>query len=326
MRVACLLWVIVKDSILSLLIYFASMSIALAVHNVTKIFQKTNGKPLKAVDEVNLIIKPGQIYGLLGLNGAGKSTLINMISGILLPNSGDIRLFDFDVVRESEEAKKILGIVSQEIVMEPAFTVQEVLYYFSGMYGVPPGERSSRITKVLEDFHLSDKRYERARSLSGGMKRRLMIAKAILHRPKLLILDEPTAGVDVALRQRIWQVVRRLKEEGTTVLFTTHYLEEAEQLCEAITLIHNGKVIKEGNLATLQKEFSRNVIHFEVFDQNIRHLDGVRKIGNQYEYPVKDLAQDMAYVMKYYHANLKSIKNENASLEEIFLELTKPAQ
>ena len=170
----------------------------LRVNNVTKVFKNSKGQEFKAVDGVSLAIEPGKIFGLLGPNGAGKSTLINMISGILLPSDGEIEVFGINVKKDPIKTKQLIGVVPQEIVAEMAFTVEEVLYYFSGMYGVPRGERKQRIKAVLEDLGLSDKIHERARSLSGGMKRRLMIAKAILHKPKLLILDEPSAGVDVS--------------------------------------------------------------------------------------------------------------------------------
>lgn len=296
---------------------------ALSIKNVSKIFQTSQKKDFMAVDTVSLDIAQGTIHGLLGPNGAGKTTLISMISGILLPTSGNIEIFGTDVVKDTEKAKQMLGVVPQELVVEMAFTVEEVLHYFSGMYGVPLSERKTRIAEALEDLSLTDKAKDRARSLSGGMKRRLMIAKAILHKPKLLILDEPTAGVDVALRQKIWSLVRRLNSEGTTIVFTTHYLEEAEELCENITLINHGKIIKNGKLKDIQNEFSKNVIHFELFDKNVTHPQGVRPIGVEFEYPLVDLAEDVRILAQHYKGNIKSIKSEAASLEQIFLDLTK---
>ncbi len=295
----------------------------LRINNVSKIFKNSKGEDFKAVDNVSLDIEQGKIYGLLGPNGAGKSTLINMISGILRPSEGKIEVFGLDVAKESNQTKQMIGVVPQEIVMEMAFTVEEVLYYFGGMYGVPISERKPRIKSVLEDLGLEDKAHERARNLSGGMKRRLMIAKAILHKPKLLILDEPSAGVDVSLRQKIWSLVRRLNEEGTTIVFTTHYLEEAEQLCESIALVDHGRLIKSGKLKDIQQEFSKNTIHFELFDRSVPPLAGVSEVGVEYEYPIsKDLAVDMAKLTSHYNHNLKSIRSEAASLEYIFLKLT----
>jgi ABC-2 type transport system ATP-binding protein len=154
------------------------------------------------------------------------------------------------------------------------------------------------------------------------MKRRLMIAKAIIHKPKLLILDEPTAGVDVALRQRIWDLARELNKQGTTIIFTTHYLEEAEQLCERITVLNHGKVVKDGDLKIIQQEFSKNIIRFELFDRNTKQLEGVRPVGFAFEYPMKDLRADLDRIADFYKGNLKSIRSEAASLEEIFLNLT----
>ncbi len=296
---------------------------ALSIKNISKVFQTPQKKDFTAVDNVSLEIAPGTIHGLLGPNGAGKTTLISMISGILLPTSGSIEIFGTDVVNDTEKAKQMLGVVPQELVVEMAFTVEEVLHYFSGMYGVPLSERKTRIAAALEDLSLTDKAKDRARSLSGGMKRRLMIAKAILHKPKLLILDEPTAGVDVALRQKIWSLVRRLNSEGTTIVFTTHYLEEAEELCENITLINHGKIIKNGKLKDIQNEFSKNVIHFELFDKNAVHLEGVRSVGVKFEYPLTDLGNDVQKLSQHYKGNIKSIKSEAASLEQIFLDLTK---
>lgn len=295
---------------------------ALSLTHVNKSFTLQNKSTITAVQDVSLAIKPGSIHGLLGPNGAGKSTLISMISGMVLPDTGTITLFGENVVAHPEKTKGFLGIVPQEIVVEMAFTVKEVLYYFSGMYGVPAAQREARILEVLRDLDLESKMNERARNLSGGMKRRLMIAKAILHRPRFLILDEPTAGVDVTLRQKIWSLVRRLNEEGTTILFTTHYLEEAENLCEAITLIDHGQVIKDGKLKDIQQEFSKNAIHFELYDTNVPHLPGVVPIGTEFELPMSNLAADTNALTAHYGDNVKSLRSEAASLESIFIKLT----
>lgn len=295
---------------------------ALHVKNVTKQFEQKNKSPLIAVNDVSLSVEEGKIHGLLGPNGAGKSTLISMISGSTLPNSGEIHIFGQSVQTQTEAAKQLLGLVPQEIVVEMAFTVKEVLYYFSGMYGVSIAERNKRIPEVLEALGLAEKMNERARGLSGGMKRRLMIAKAILHRPKLLILDEPTAGVDVALRQRIWDLARELNKQGTTIVFTTHYLEEAEQLCERITVLNHGKVVKDGALKNIQQEFSKNLIRFELYNRETKHLEGVRPVGIAFEYPMTNLRTDVDRIAEFYKDNLKSVRSEAASLEEIFLNLT----
>ncbi|MEK7647688.1 MAG: ABC transporter ATP-binding protein [Patescibacteria group bacterium] len=295
---------------------------ALTLQHINKSFTLANKSQIEAVRDVSLTIAPGSIHGLLGPNGAGKSTIISMVSGMITPDTGSISLFGEDVVAHPERTKAFLGIVPQEIVVEMAFTVKEVLYYFSGMYGVPASQREVRIREVLQALDLESKMDERARNLSGGMKRRLMIAKAILHRPKFLILDEPTAGVDVTLRQRIWSLVRQLNAEGTTILFTTHYLEEAENLCEAITLIDHGQVIKDGKLKDIQQEFSKNAIHFELYKPTTAHLPGVVPVGTEFEYPMTNLAADTGLLTAHYGDNMKSLRSEAASLESIFIKLT----
>lgn len=301
----------------------APMTDALSVAHIKKSFKKPDNSTFFALNDVSMTIKEGTIHGLLGPNGAGKSTLISLISAIALPTDGTIEVFGVDVAKDPDTTKQMLGVVPQEIVVEMAFTVEEVLYYFCGMYGVPATERKGRIATVLADLDLSDKAKEKARTLSGGMKRRLMIAKAILHQPKFLILDEPTAGVDVALRQKIWELVRRLNAEGTTILFTTHYLEEAEQLCENITMLSGGKIVADGPLKDLQKGFAENMIRFELFDASVPKMDGVKQIGKEFVFPVTRLEDDIAKITKAYDGNLKSLRTDTASLEEIFLELTK---
>lgn len=294
---------------------------ALRFSEVGKVFVTSKG-PFTALSNLNLSIPEGSIFGLLGPNGAGKSTAINLLSGILLPTSGQVQVFGHDVADETVTTKSLIGVVPQEIVVEMAFTVEEVLYYFSGLYGVSAADRRERIPQILADLDLADKAKERARSLSGGMKRRLMIAKALIHRPKLLVLDEPTAGVDVALRQKIWELVRRLNQNGTTILFTTHYLEEAEALCESIAVINKGQLIKTGKLSDIQKEFSQNTIAFKLFDRNVEHLPGIIPVGEEFQLSLTDLAIDTARVTSHYGANLKSLHTDTASLESIFLKLT----
>lgn len=295
---------------------------SLIVSSVSKKFIVPKKDPLVAVDDVSFAVEAGAIHGLLGPNGAGKSTLISMISAMQHPDMGTITVCGFDTKTDPTLVKNVLGVVPQEVVIEMAFTVEEVLYYYAGMFGVPERERGARIDEVLHDLDLFDKKLERAKNLSGGMKRRLMIAKAILHRPKFLILDEPTAGVDVSLRQKIWAMVRRLNEQGTTILFTTHYLEEAEQLCKYITLINRGKVVADGLLKDIQSGFSKNAIHFELFNRQVAHVAGVVEVGSEYEYPMHDLRADMQVITDHYGDNIKSIRSEAASLEQIFLKLT----
>ena len=202
----------------------------------------SSGQPAKrALDEVSFDVPRGQIFGLLGPNGAGKSTLINILAGLVTKSSGSATVWGFDIDAHPRNAKRSIGIVPQEILFDPFFTPREALDNQAGLYGIP---RAERITdQLLTAVHLSDKADAYSRTLSGGMKRRLLVAKAMVHSPPILVLDEPTAGVDIELRQLLWDYVRELNRQGVTVVLTTHYLEEAEQLCDRIAIINHGKLI-----------------------------------------------------------------------------------
>ncbi|MDF0541134.1 ABC transporter ATP-binding protein [Sphingobium sp. H39-3-25] len=212
---------------------------AIAIEGLSKLYK--GGK--QALTNVSLNIPRGQIFGLLGPNGAGKSTLINILSGMVNKTSGSVRIWGFDIDANPRNAKNSIGIVPQEIVFDPFFTPRETLENQAGFYGVPKAMR--RTDELLAAVHLSDKANAYARSLSGGMKRRLLVAKAMVHAPPILVLDEPTAGVDVELRQQLWAYVRQLNDQGVTVVLTTHYLEEAEELCDRIAIINHGQVIAD---------------------------------------------------------------------------------
>ena len=202
---------------------------------------KTYAGGKKALDNVTFDVPRGQIFGLLGPNGAGKSTLINILAGLVVKTSGKAFIWGFDIDEHPRNAKRSIGVVPQEIIFDPFFTPRETLEIQAGLYGVPPGERQS--DALLAAMHLTDKANAYSRTLSGGMKRRLLVAKAMVHSPPILVLDEPTAGVDVELRRQLWDYVRQLHATGVTIVLTTHYLEEAEQLCDRIAIIHHGRVI-----------------------------------------------------------------------------------
>lgn len=194
-----------------------------------------------ALDGVSFEVPCGQIFGLLGPNGAGKSTLINILAGLVMKTGGKAVIWGFDIDEHPRNAKRSIGVVPQEIIFDPFFTPRETLEIQAGLYGIPASERRS--DELLAAMHLTDKANAYSRTLSGGMKRRLLVAKAMVHSPPILVLDEPTAGVDVELRRQLWAYVRSLNEQGVTVVLTTHYLEEAEQLCDRIAIINHGKVI-----------------------------------------------------------------------------------
>jgi ABC-2 type transport system ATP-binding protein len=195
----------------------------------------------QALKEVSFDVPRGQIFGLLGPNGAGKSTLINILAGLVVKTSGKVTIWGFDIDDRPRNAKRSIGVVPQEIIFDPFFTPRETLEIQAGLYGIAKTDRKS--DELLAAMHLTDKAHAYSRTLSGGMKRRLLVAKAMVHSPPILVLDEPTAGVDVELRRQLWDYVRQLHAQGVTIVLTTHYLEEAEELCDRIAIIHHGRVI-----------------------------------------------------------------------------------
>jgi ABC-2 type transport system ATP-binding protein len=217
--------------------------------------RKTYSNGLLALDGVSLEVQAGRFFGLLGPNGAGKTTLINSIVSLARPDSGRVEVFGRDAFEEFREARRMIGVSPQEINLDKFLTVEEVLLYHAGYYGVPKRKARERAEEMLERFALVDKRKQRVNTLSGGMKRRVLFARALMHDPKILFLDEPTAGVDVELRYKLWEYIRELNRSGLTILLTTHYLEEAEELCEEIALINNGKIAAQDTSEGLKKRF-----------------------------------------------------------------------
>jgi ABC-2 type transport system ATP-binding protein len=209
----------------------------------------------EALKGVSLEIPIGEFFGLLGPNGAGKSTLIHCATGLAQPTAGDIRVFGHDAIHHYQQARLAVGLAPQELNLDWFLTCEETLDYHGGYFGMPRRERRERARELLEAFSLSEKGGERTRALSGGMKRRLLLARALMHRPRLLILDEPTAGVDVELRRELWRYIRRLHDEGTTILLTTHYLEEAEALCEDVALIAGGRIVARSDPQSLKEQY-----------------------------------------------------------------------
>ena len=214
---------------------------AIRIESLSKTYEAKGVPPKRALNDVSFDVPRGEIFGLLGPNGAGKSTLINILAGLVVKTGGTVTIWGFDVDEHPRNAKRSIGIVPQEIIFDPFFTPRETLEIQAGLYGIPPGARKSG--ELLAAMHLTDKANAYARTLSGGMKRRLLVAKAMVHSPPILVLDEPTAGVDVELRRQLWDYVRKLHAQGVTIVLTTHYLEEAEELCDRIAIIHHGRVI-----------------------------------------------------------------------------------
>ena len=215
---------------------------AVEINDLCKTYKGTKKSPAKeALKSVNLQIKKGSFFGLLGPNGAGKSTIINILAGLVNKTSGEVKIAQINIDESLQASKFKIGIVPQELIIDPFFNVRETLEIYAGYYGIEKSKR--RTDEIIAALGLTDKSFARPRSLSGGMKRRLLVAKALVHNPEILVLDEPTAGVDVELRNQLWNYVRKLNEEGTTIILTTHYLEEAEELCDEIAVINGGAVI-----------------------------------------------------------------------------------
>ncbi|HEU5286727.1 MAG TPA: ABC transporter ATP-binding protein [Sphingomicrobium sp.] len=239
---------------------------AIRIESLSKTYASKGAPPKLALDDVSFGVPRGQIFGLLGPNGAGKSTLINILAGLVTKSKGRVSIWGFDIDQHPRNAKRSIGIVPQEILFDPFFSPREALEIQAGLYGIPPSQRRS--DDLLAAMHLSDKADAYARTLSGGMKRRLLVAKAMVHSPPILVLDEPTAGVDIELRKELWDYVRSLNRQGVTVVLTTHYLEEAEQLCDRIAIIHRGKVVaNEPTRELIAKAQEKSVV--VTFDKDI---------------------------------------------------------
>ena len=238
---------------------------AISFQNVTKTYEGARGVTL-ALDNVSFDIEAGEFFGLLGPNGAGKTTLISILAGLARASSGAVKVLGHDVVSDYAAARRSLGIVPQELVFDPFFTVREALRIQSGYFGVRADKRANDawIDELLDNLGLSDKADANMRQLSGGMKRRVLVAQALVHRPPVIVLDEPTAGVDVELRQTLWQFVARLNREGHTVLLTTHYLEEAEALCGRLAMLKQGKVVALDRTSALLAGTASTMLRFKM--------------------------------------------------------------
>jgi len=286
----------------------------------------------RALDGVNLTIPRGCIYGLLGPNGAGKSTIINILAGLVNKTGGTARIWGFDVDEDPRNARLSIGIVNQEILFDPFFTPLETLEIQAGYYGVPKRERHSM--DLLRAVHLEDKAHAYSRTLSGGMKRRLMVAKAMVHSPPILVLDEPTAGVDIELRQQLWSYVRSLNERGVTIVLTTHYLEEAEELCDRIAIINHGRLVADKPTRELVGMAREKVVEITLdrdFDVPPDHerferaeKTGERRLAITY---LKDRATagEVLNLIQVQGFAIVDVSTHEPDLEDVFLSLTRAA-
>jgi ABC-2 type transport system ATP-binding protein len=294
---------------------------AISFQSVSKSFSNARGT-FTALDGVSFDIQAGEFFGLLGPNGAGKTTLISILAGLMQASSGRIQVHGLDVQTQSAKVRKILGVVPQELVFDPFFTVREALRFQSGYFGIT--DNGAWLDELLECLGLADKANHNMRQLSGGMKRRVLVAQALVHKPPVIVLDEPTAGVDVELRQTLWQFIARLNREGHTVLLTTHYLEEAEALCSRIAMLKQGKVVALDNTSTLLKNASSNVLRFKLDEQLPTELAAQARItGRIVQFPAHDAAQIEHYLAAVRSAGLQAqdVEIRKADLEDVFLDV-----
>jgi ABC-2 type transport system ATP-binding protein len=307
------------------------MKNAIEIKNLKKTYAAQKKSPAKeALKDITLDIPRGSIFGLLGPNGAGKSTIINIMAGLVMKSSGSVKIWDEDIDHDTRNARAAIGIVPQEINFDPFFTPRQILDIQGGLYGVPKAER--RTMELLEMVELSDKAEAHTRSLSGGMKRRLMVAKALVHTPPILVLDEPTAGVDVELRQMLWQNVKKLNQDGVTVVLTTHYLEEAEELCDQIAIINHGDIVANEEKETLLSRIDAKEIRFR-FQNEITDIpasllkfnavkEGRRTIAMRYS-PADQCVDEIIGVLQTLKNPIADISTDESDLEDIFLQITR---
>jgi ABC-2 type transport system ATP-binding protein len=300
---------------------------------VIKDLSKVYDNGFSALKKINLKVKQGEILAMLGPNGAGKTTLISIICGIVTPSSGTVTIDGFDIIKDYRKTRSSIGMVPQELNLESFETVFDTVSYSRGLYGKSP--KPEHIKKILKDLSLWDKKEQRLRQLSGGMKRRVLIAKALSHEPKILFLDEPTAGVDVELRKDIWLVVEELRKTGVTIILTTHYIEEAEAIADRVAVINQGEIIVVENKKELIKKMGHKKLTVELQDEILKIPDGLSKynldIGKNnmslvYTYNVqaeKTGITDLLKGIKDAGLRLKDLITEQSSLEKIFVDLVK---
>lgn len=294
---------------------------AISFQSVSKAYASPRGSgTFLALDQVSLEIAEGEFFGLLGPNGAGKTTLISILAGLTRATRGRVEVLGSDVQTHAAQARRKLGVVPQELVFDPFFNVREALRFQSGYFGITHND--AWIDELLASLGLADKANANMRQLSGGMKRRMLVAQALVHKPPVIVLDEPTAGVDVELRQTLWQFVSQLNKQGSTVLLTTHYLEEAEALCARIAMLKNGRIVALDRTSALLKSASGNVLRFKTHGALPPALAGrARVTGNVVQLPVQD-ALDIEQCLATARASglvLEDVEIRKADLEDVFI-------
>jgi len=302
----------------------------LYVKNLNKIYSKNSSKSVQAIKNLNLEVNEGEIFGLLGPNGAGKSTFINILAGTTLKTSGEVNIWGFDLDVNPRQARASIGIVPQEVNIDPFFTPRNILELQAGMYGI---KKKDRITDtILKLVALEKQAKSYTRTLSGGMKRRLLVAKALVHKPPIIILDEPTAGVDVELRSNLWQSVKQLNKQGVTIILSTHYLSEAEEMCDRIGILNKGNLVALDTTKNLLKKIQTKVVKFSVnkkVDINNDSLKSINILSNEenelvvsYEKNSLNISEIIKFINEK-NVKLSDISTDDANLEDVFIRLTK---
>lgn len=306
--------------------------IAISAVGVEKIYRgEKRGEASKhALKSIDIEIPRGSLFGLLGPNGAGKSSFINILAGLVNKSSGRVSIWGHDIDDEERRARSSIGVVPQELNIDAFFTPLELLEVQAGLYGVPKDERRSQ--ELLEMMQLSDKQHSYMRTLSGGMRRRLMVAKAMVHRPPILVLDEPTAGVDVELRQALWGQIKRLNHMGVTVILTTHYLEEAEALCDMVAIIDEGNLVTSAPTSELLGQLDEKLLHIDLADsignipENLKVYSPLLEKSNRLTLRYSRSRHQMGKILEELNLaklNIADISTEEGDLEDIFLKLTR---
>ncbi len=303
--------------------------LAIEIEALNKTYGSKTGAPKHALVDFSLTIPRGSFFGLLGPNGAGKSTLINIMAGLVNKSSGTVRIWGHDIETAERQARCAIGVVPQELNLDPFFTPREVLEVQAGLYGVPKAER--RTDEILELVGLADKAEAYARALSGGMRRRLLVAKALVHTPPIVVLDEPTAGVDVELRQHLWRHIRELNASGATVLLTTHYLEEAEELCDYVAIINHGKLVACDTTQALLRRIDNKSVSLILADpiteipEPLKQLQATQTAPNELLVNYRPSANAMQEILNAAQSSqlqIADIRTDEVELEDIFLQLT----
>ena len=303
---------------------------ALKVEKLTKIYSEKSSNKIKALNNLNLEVKEGEIFGLLGPNGAGKTTFLNILAGTVIKNSGSVNVWGYDLDQNPRQVRSSIGIVPQEINLDAFFSPRNLLELQAGLYGIP---KKDRITDtILKLVSLEKQANSYARSLSGGMKRRLLIAKAMVHRPPILVLDEPTAGVDVKLRQNLWNNVKDLNNQGVTIILTTHLMYEAEKMCNRIAILNEGNLVTLDTTENLLDRIKTKKIIFKVkkiIKINTKDLNGIKfyyKINNEisalYEKKIHKI-DEIINKVKNAGMEIYDISTDEGNLEDVFIDLTK---